>query len=303
MSAITIQPIPATPVSNGIRRLTRAITLLAVVVGPLLFVLPDRTDTLFAWTIKPPITAASLGATYCTALAIDLLAARERIWARARVVYPSLLLFVVLTLVATLLHLHKFHFNSPGAIARFTAWAWLATYIIVPVATLVLLVTQVRSAGPGASAGPGPGPGAGSLRGSALPSWLRGLLAVQALVMLVVGVALFVTPDVAASAWPWSLTPFTAQAIGAWLVGFGLAAGHSVLENAWERTYITFAASTVFGILELAVLVRFAGSVQWTSPAAWLYVLFFISITCAGLYGVYAGRRFYGRVSPCQPNV
>ena len=147
MSAVTSQPIAAPPVSNGIRRLTRAITLLAVVVGPLLFVLPDRTDTLFAWTINPPITAAFLGANYCTALVIDLLAAREQIWSRVRVVYPALLLFVVLTLVATLLHLDKFHFNSPGMIARGTAWAWLVVYILVPVAMLVLLVSQVRSAG------------------------------------------------------------------------------------------------------------------------------------------------------------
>jgi len=270
--------------------------LLAVVVGPLLFVLPDRTDTLFAWTIKPPITAAFLGATYCTALAIDMLAARERIWARTRVVYPSLLLFVVLTLVATLLHLDKFHFNSPGMIARSTAWAWLATYILVPVATLVLLVSQMRSAG---ADSPESLPG----WGTALPSWFRGVLAVQALAMLVVGVALFVAPGVVAPAWPWSLTPLTAQAIGAWLMGFGMAAAHAVLENAWERTYIVYAASVVFGILELAVLVRFAGSVQWTSPAAWLYVLFFISITCTGLYGVYASRGLYRRVSPSQANI
>jgi hypothetical protein len=293
MSAITSQPAaPPVPVSNGIRWLTRAITVLAVVVGPLLFILPDRTDTLFAWTINPPITAAFLGGTYCTALAIDLLAARERIWARARVVYPSLLLFVVLTLVATLLHLDKFHFNSPGMVARSTAWAWLATYILVPVATLMLLISQMRSAGADSRRG----------SGAVLPPWLRGLLAMQALAMLVMGVPLFVAPDVVAPAWPWSLTPLTAQAIGAWLVGFGVATAHSVLENAWERTYIVCAASVVFGIFELAVLVRFASSMVLTSPASWLYVLFFVSITFTGLYGVYAGRRFYRRVSPFQPN-
>ena len=291
MSAITSQSVAAPPVSKGMIWLTRAITALAVVVGPLLYVLPDRTDTLFAWTINPPITAAFLGATYCTALAIDLLAARERIWARVRVVYPSLLIFVVLTLVATLLHLDKFHFNSPGTIARVTAWAWLVVYILVPVATLVLLVSQMRSAGPD------------NLRGTALPSWLRALLGVQGLVMLAVGVPLFVAPGVVAPAWPWTLTPLTAQAVGAWLVGFGIAAAHSAWENAWERTYITFAASLVFGTLQLAVLVRFVGSVQWTSPSAWLYVLFFISITCTGLYGVYAGRRFYRRLSPSQAGI
>ncbi len=284
MSATTSQPVAA-PMSNGIRWLTRAITLLAVVVGPLLFILPDRTDTLFAWTINPPITAAFLGVNYCTALAIDLLAARERIWARARVVYTSLLLFVVLTLAATLLHLDKFHFDSPGTIARVTAWAWLAVYILVPVATLVLLVSQMRSAGPD------------SLRGPALPTWLRGLLAVQAFIMLVVGIPLFLAPGVVAPAWPWSLTPLTAQAIGAWLVGFGVAAAHSVLENAWERTYITFAACIVFGILQLAVLARFAGSLQWASPGAWMYLLFFISISFTGLYGSYASRRFFRSAS------
>lgn len=291
MSAITSQPMTAPQVSNGIKWLTRAITVLAVVIGPLLFILPDHTDTLFAWTINPPITAAFLGATYCTAVAIDLLAARERSWSRVRVVYPSLLLFVVLTLVATLLHLDKFHFNSPGTIARFTAWAWLATYIVVPVATLVLLVSQMRSVS------------VDSLPASALPAWFRGLLAVQALAMLVVGVALFMAPAVVASYWPWSLTPLTAQAIGAWLVGFGVAVAQAVLENAWERTYIVYACSIVFGILELTVLARFAGTVQWNSTAAWLYVLFFIFITFTGLYGVYTTRHLYRRVSPPRRGV
>lgn len=297
MSEFTSQPTAALaaeaapPVSNGIKWLTRAITVLALVIGPLLFILPDHTDTLFAWTINPPITAAFLGATYCTAVAIDLLAARERIWARTRVVYPSLLLFVVLTLVATLLHLDKFHFNSPGTISRFTAWAWLVTYIVVPVATLVLLVSQMLSST------------ADSLPGSALPPWFRGVLAVQALAMLVVGVALFVAPAVVAPSWPWSLTPLTAQAIGAWLVGFGVATAHAVLENAWERTYIVYASCIVFGILQLAVLARFISSVQWPTPAAWLYVLFFISITFTGLYGVYATRRLYRRVSPSRPAI
>ena len=291
MSMISSRPITPTveaPVSNGIRWLTRAITVLAVVVGPLLFLLPERTDSLFAWTINPPTTAAFLGATYFTALAIDLLAARERIWARVRVIYPSLLLFVVLTLAATLLHLDKFHFNSSGTIARITAWAWLVVYIVVPVATFALLISQMRSAVRHRMGGSAP----------ALPSWLRGLLAVQSLVMLVVGVALFVAPGVVGPAWPWSLTPLTAQAIGAWLVGFGMAAGQSVLENSWERTYITYAGSSVFGILELVALARFAGSVQWTSPAAWLYLLFFISLACSGVYGVYATRHLYRRVSP-----
>src|SRR6476659_6498223 len=101
-------------VSPNMRRLTIFIAGLAFVVGPLLFLLPDKTDSLFAWTINPPLTAAFLGGGYCTALVIEVLSARQRVWAWARIVYPAVLLFTTLTLLATLLHMDRFHFNSPG---------------------------------------------------------------------------------------------------------------------------------------------------------------------------------------------
>ncbi len=78
-------------ISRGIRRLTLFISGLALVVGPLLYLLPDQTATLFAWTITPPLTAAFMGGTYCTALTIEVLAARERVWALARVFFPGML--------------------------------------------------------------------------------------------------------------------------------------------------------------------------------------------------------------------
>src|SRR5207244_6570123 len=88
-------------VSSEVRTLTKAIALLAVVVGPLLYLFPDLTDTLFAWTIKPPLTAAFLGGSYITALVLEILAARERVWVRTRVVYPAMRLFTTGTLADT----------------------------------------------------------------------------------------------------------------------------------------------------------------------------------------------------------
>jgi hypothetical protein len=45
-----------------------------------LYVLSDRTDQLFAWTIQPPVTAAFLGAGYGAGLIAVLLSLRIRRW-------------------------------------------------------------------------------------------------------------------------------------------------------------------------------------------------------------------------------
>jgi hypothetical protein len=56
-----------------------------------------QTETYFAWTIHPPLTAAVLGAGYWASFVLELLSARERLWARTRVAVPAVLLFSTLT--------------------------------------------------------------------------------------------------------------------------------------------------------------------------------------------------------------
>src|SRR4029453_6482756 len=102
------------------------LTLLAFVV---LFVLADATERYFAWTIKPPATAAFLGAAYAAGCALELLAYRRRTWAALRIPFLTILVFTVLTLVASVLHLDKFHLRSDLPIARSAAYLWLAIYI------------------------------------------------------------------------------------------------------------------------------------------------------------------------------
>ena len=90
-----------------------------------LFVLSTETDRFFAWTIKAPISAAFLGAFYGSASVIAFLSAREEQWARARVGVPGVIVFIWLTLLATLLHLDEFHLDSDHSLARSVAWVWV----------------------------------------------------------------------------------------------------------------------------------------------------------------------------------
>ena len=119
---------------------------MVLVAGVPLFVGSEQTDQYFAWTIRPPLTAAVLGALYWSAVPFVFLSAREREWANARLAVPGVLVFTTLGLIATVLHADRFHFTSPVFVARAVAWAWLAIYVLVPPITAILLVNQLRRA-------------------------------------------------------------------------------------------------------------------------------------------------------------
>lgn len=207
---MTSAPLTARPLVGGLRWLLVVETGVVFLAGIPLFLGSDQTDQYFAWTIKPPLTAAFLGALYWASVPLVLLSSRERLWARARIAVPAVLVFTALGLLATLLHLDRFHLSSTILVARGVAWAWLAIYVLVPPITLTLLVGQLRR------------PGADPPRQAPLPQWMRALLAMQAAVMLAFGVALFLMPEATSPLWPWALTPLTAPAVAAWLVGLAV---------------------------------------------------------------------------------
>jgi hypothetical protein len=45
------------------------------------------------------------------------------------------------------LHIDRFHFGSPGVVARVAVWLWLAIYVVVPVLMVIMLVAQERRIG------------------------------------------------------------------------------------------------------------------------------------------------------------
>src|SRR4051794_16705447 len=113
-----------------------------------LFVLTEMTDRYFAWTVRPPLTAAVLGAAYWSSCVLEFVAARERTWARARAAVPAVLVFTALTFLVTLIHRDRFHLGAPsGPLTIFATWVWIAIYAIVPLAMAVLLVVQFRTPG------------------------------------------------------------------------------------------------------------------------------------------------------------
>lgn len=245
--------------------------VLVFLAGVQLFVFPERTDRYFAWTIDPPLTAAFLGAGYWSSVALEWTAARERVWARARVAAPTVFVFATLTLVVTLVHLDRFHLETSVELGtRAVTWAWMAIYVTVPVLMVVLFVLQRREGG------------VDPPKSSPLPPWVMAILVVEAGAFLVFGALLLIAPGDAGAYWPWSLTPLTARAIGAWLFSLGFAAAHAVWEGDASRLTPVAVGSVGFGILQTVALLRYGGTVRWDDPAALVYVVFLAATVLVG---------------------
>src|SRR5215210_6295039 len=119
---------------------------LAVVAGPILYLLPYSTDVYFAWTIEHPLTPVYMGASYFAGIG-NLWALLVNRWSLARVQLPAIIVFAATQLLATLLHLSIFNWSHP------VAWAWLAVYIVCPIAAIVLFVLTERAYRPPSNAG------------------------------------------------------------------------------------------------------------------------------------------------------
>jgi hypothetical protein len=247
-----------------------ALTLLAFVA---LFVLSGSTDRYFAWTIKPPATAAFLGAAYAAGCVLVLLAQRKGTWAELQIPFVTILAFAVATLIASLLHVDRFHFGSPVLLARYAAYFWMAIYVVVPVAMVAVLAVQLRR--------PAPAPSP-----VAMPTALAVTLLIQGVLLLAVGLALFVQPATAAALWPWPLTPLTARVVAAWLVAFGVGAVLAWRSRDLVRLQVAAVAYGLLAVLELVVLIRFPGTVRWSAPATWVYLALAASILVSSGYAL-----------------
>jgi len=257
---------------SGMRWLLVAAGFLVLLAGFQLFILTEYTNSYFAWTIQPFITAAFLGGGYFSSFLIEFLASRKTRWVEGRIAVPGVFTFTTLTLIATLLHLDRFHFSGPGMIAQAAAWFWLSIYAIVPPTMLAMWFQQHHV------------PGANPKRSMPLPLILRSVLIIQAIVMLAWGMGLFADPAFSAISWPWKLTPLTSQAVGAWLIGIGVTAGYAFIENDYSRIRVGLVSYLAFGVLEIIALLRYPASLSWVSWSAWFYLGLIISILLVGSY-------------------
>ena len=262
-----------------LRVLVAIAAILVTIAGTQLFALAAETERYFAWTIKPPLSAAFIGAAYWASLFLLLDIVFGATWRQARIGLFSIAVFTTLTLIGTLLHLDRFHLDAVETLPRFAAWAWIVVYVVTPVGFVAGLLAQLRQSGPD------------SPPGRPLPGLLRFLFLLQTIVFAVVGVALFLVPADVAPWWPWMMTPLAGRVIGAWLVAVAVAGAGILIAND-RRAGAGPAQSYAFlGILQLLAVLRFSADVDWTHALAWPYVVFMAVVALTGIWGALIAWR------------
>lgn len=277
--APTIRPFSKAMRSGVVGPATRAL------LGALLFLFSTKTSRYFAWTIDPPLTAAVLGANYWASTVLAVLASREPYWAQGRISVSVAFVFSPIVTAATFMHLGTFHLHSSG-ITLVITWFWLIAYGLYPVQLGVQLAKQMKI------------PGLDPPRVMALPRWVKGIFAAQAVVLLPVGLLMFIAPGFASPWWPWAVPILSARVLSAWALAFGVLAVHAIYENDVSRIKVALWTYPVLGVLQVIALLRFGEAVQWHEPGAWYYLGFVASTFVLGAYGWVAARRLPRTILP-----
>jgi hypothetical protein len=240
-----------------------------VVAFYILYLRPSETKDLFAWPIKPSMSARMLAAAYMGGIFFFTRAAFAHKWHQIKTGFLPVTAFASAMGIATFLHWDKFTHDSISFIV------WVALYVTTP---FLVIGTWLRNRQTD--------PSAPDKKDLILSMRIRYGVGAVGIITIIVGVLLFLQPDFMVSVWGWSLTPLTAQVCGGMfalpgLVGLGIA-----LDPRWSSARIIL-QSQIFSI----AFILLAAALSWSDfdqskPATWLFVggLAFLLVALPILY-------------------
>lgn len=218
-----------------------------------LMVFPTRTDTLFFWTITPPINAVLFGALFlATGLLVAPVARRAR-WEPARFLTPMIVSSASLLLLTTIAHMERF---IPGP----RLYYWLAIYTVAPLAAITFYMQHERDGANWQAAGE-------PIRGVT-----RALALITGALLAVFIVAALAAPQLFTPAWPWPMSPLMLRAsVSAWsafaagLLWFGR-------ERDWGRVAPVANMLIILSALVLALILIHRADLNPGAGNLWLVV-------------------------------
>jgi len=266
----------ALPGSDRILPITRVVaglvTPVLVLAFLILFFAPGSSGQRFAWEIKPDLTAMFMGAGYLGGAWFFANVLFGRRWHRVGLGFPSVSVFTVTMLLATILHWARFDIN------RFPFQLWLALYIVTPLVVPALWLLN-RRADPGT-------PEPGDL---AVPGFVRrgyGLLGIGLLAVVVIG---FLAPDLFIAVWPWKLTPLTARVVAGWGSLLGVAGVVSSRDSRWSAWRLGLQSIFIWQALTLVAAVLRPG--DFTRGSLFNWYVGALAAALASIAGLYAAMK------------
>jgi hypothetical protein len=246
----------ADPLRRGVRRCIWVAFALAIANGVFLYFLPARAEAEYAWAIRPPISAAFMGAGYLSGvLATGLSLFVARYWRSVWGLFWPFFTIASVELLATILHADRFRWDY------WPTWLWTLTYVGIPPTIVLLWLRQQR----GAHKRPPMDMRLARLKALA---WVLGG------VVTLFGVLLFLTPGLVIPHWPWEITPLLARAFSAWYLQMGITLlfAAATLRQAHEAL-IPYSWLAAINGLVLLLPVLHASTVRAGTPEFWCWLV------------------------------
>lgn len=221
----------------------------------MLYLLPHETGRLFAWPVRPPMTAMMLGATYLGGAYFFARVVFARRWHHVALGFLPVAALCLILGSATALHWDRFNHGHISFIL------WVILYFSLPFVIPIAWVRNRRAAF-----------ARDADRGVLLSRAVAIVFAVFGIVFTAVGLMLFFMPERMIPTWPWELTPLTARVVSSMLVLTGLIALGLAADRRWTAVRYILQAQTIAVALILAAVVFARADYDWSRLVSWFFV-------------------------------
>jgi hypothetical protein len=243
--------------------------VLAAVIVPFLVLafmvlVPWPTDTkrLFAWEIKPTLSAMVLGSVYLGGAYFFVRVVFASQWHTVAGGFVPVGTFATLMGVTTILHWDRFlHGNL-------AFWLWVALYFSTPFLVLAAFLRNQREYDAAGDA-------SGRFGAAA-----AGVLVLAGVTSMAMCGFLYLFPHRAVAVWPWRLTPLTARMLGA-IFALGVAGVGAWWERRWSAARILLQVAAFMLSLILIAAARARSQFDASNALTWLFLGGFALTTVA----------------------
>lgn len=223
---------------------------------------PGDTARLFAWPIKPPLTALLLGSVYLGGAYFFARAFRTTRWHTIKAGFPPVATFATLMGIATILHWPKFTHSHVAF------WLWVGLYFTTPFLVAGVWLANRRFEDRTTD------------DDVLVPASMARVIGAIGVLALAMSAFLFLFPQRAIDIWPWTLTPLTARVMGA-IFALGLAAVGAFTERRWSSYRLMIQVEMIMLGLILVGGVRAAGDWDSSNVLTWLFAVGFVGVLAA----------------------
>ena len=272
-------------------RVLPATRVLAAIVVPflvvafgMLYFFPDISGTLFAWPIKPHMSAMMLGATYLGGAYFFTNVIFAKRWHTVRLGFLPVTAFAAILGISTLLHWDKFTHGHPSFIS------WAVLYFTLPFIIPVVWYLNQRASPAGAPRSE-----------TKFPGIFRMVLGLLGVVLIGAAVVFLVAPALMIPLWPWAMSPLTARVMAAMFALAGAVGLGVALDGHWSSARVLFGAQATSVVLFLVAAALSRADFHWEMLTSYTFVGGMVFVLALIAVAVVQTRRSRPRAAQSLP--